>query len=79
MYKRELIYKNINSKRNFLINEVNWNILVTSGKEIKRDSMISVNESREASLLAILLCFLLCLSPLRIRRRKDKSTASSAV
>jgi len=79
MYKRELIYKNINSKRNFLINEVNWNILVTSGKEIKRDSMISVNESREASLLAILLCFLLCLSPLRIRRRKDKRTASSAV
>ncbi len=72
MYKRELIYKNINSKRNFLINEVNWNILVTSGKEIKRDSMISVNESREASLLAILLCFLLCLSPLRIRRSKDK-------
>ena len=79
MYKRELIYKNINSKRNFLINEVNWNILVTSGKEIKRDSMISVNESREASLLAILLCFLLCLSPLRIRRRKDKRAASSAV
>ena len=79
MYKRELIYKNINSKRNFLINEVNWNILVTSGKEIKRDSMISVNESREASLLAILLCFQLCLSPLRIRRRKDKSTTSSAV
>ena len=27
-------------------NEVNWNILLTSGKEIKRDSMISVNESR---------------------------------
>jgi len=27
---------------------VNWNILVTSGKEIKRDSMISVNESRKA-------------------------------
>ena len=27
---------------------MNWNILVTSGKEIKRDSMISVNESREA-------------------------------
>jgi len=27
---------------------VNWNILVTSGKEIKRDSMISVNESRTA-------------------------------
>jgi len=25
---------------------VNWNILVTLGKEIKRDSMISVNESR---------------------------------
>ncbi len=27
---------------------MNWNILVTSGKEIKRDSMISVNESRKA-------------------------------
>ena len=27
---------------------MNWNILVTSGKEIKRDSMISVNESRVA-------------------------------
>jgi len=27
---------------------VNWNILVTSGKEIKRDSMISVNENRTA-------------------------------
>jgi hypothetical protein len=27
---------------------VNWNILVTSGKEIKRDSMSSVNESRKA-------------------------------
>jgi len=27
---------------------VNWNILITSGKEIKGDSMISVNESREA-------------------------------
>jgi hypothetical protein len=27
---------------------VNWNILVTSGKEIKRDSMINVNESRTA-------------------------------
>ena len=30
---------------------MNWNILVTSGKEIKRDSMISVNESREAYLI----------------------------
>jgi len=27
---------------------VNRNILITSGKEIKRDSMISVNESRKA-------------------------------
>ena len=27
---------------------MNWNILVTSGKEIKRDSTISVNESRPA-------------------------------
>ncbi len=38
----------MNSERNPIINEVNWNILVTSGKEIKRDSMISVNESRAA-------------------------------
>lgn len=36
------------STRNRIINEVNWNILVTSGKEIKRDSMSNVNESREA-------------------------------
>ena len=38
--------KYIYSKRNSIINEVNWNILVTLGKEIKRDSMISENESR---------------------------------
>ena len=38
----------INSERNSVINEVNWNILVTLGKEIKRDSTISVNESRAA-------------------------------
>jgi hypothetical protein len=38
----------MDSERNSIINEVNWNILVTSGKEIKRDSIISVNESRAA-------------------------------
>ena len=38
----------MNSKRNLILNEVNWNILVTSGKEIKRDSMNSVSESRVA-------------------------------
>ena len=38
----------INSKRNFLINEVNRNILLTLGKKIKRDSIISVNENRIA-------------------------------
>ena len=27
---------------------MNWNILLASGIEIKRDSMISVNESRRA-------------------------------
>ena len=27
---------------------MNWNILVTLGKKIKRDSMISVNENRTA-------------------------------
>ena len=37
----------MNSKRNQLVNEDNWNILVSSGKEIKRDSMISVNENRK--------------------------------
>ena len=26
------LLKNINSKRNSLVNEVNWNILITSGK-----------------------------------------------
>jgi len=39
----------MNSKINSVINEVNWNILITSGKEIKRDSMISENENRKAS------------------------------
>ena len=33
---------------------MNWNILVTSGKEIKRDSMISVNESRTAYINVII-------------------------
>ncbi len=31
-----------------LINEVNWNILLTSGIKIKRDSTSSVNESGKA-------------------------------
>ena len=31
---------------------MNWNILVTLGKEIKRDSMISENESREAYIIS---------------------------
>ena len=44
----KLFYNYINSKRNFIINEVNWNILVTLGKEIKRDSMISLSENRLA-------------------------------
>lgn len=46
--EKENLNKYINSKRNFIVNEVNWNILVTSGKEIKRDSTISGNESRKA-------------------------------
>ena len=37
---------------------MNWNILVTSGKEIKRDSMISVNESREAYILSEYFIFI---------------------
>jgi hypothetical protein len=32
---------------------VNWNILVTLGKEIKRDSMISENENRVAYILSV--------------------------
>jgi hypothetical protein len=42
------INNHMNSEINSIINEVNWNILVTSGKEIKRDSIISENESRTA-------------------------------
>ena len=30
---------------------MNWNILVASGKEIKRDSISSVNENRVAYIL----------------------------
>ena len=41
-----MFYNYINSKRNLILNEVNWNILVTSGKEIKRDSINSVSKSR---------------------------------
>lgn len=37
------IYNYISSNRNILINKGNWNILVTLGKEIKRDSAISVS------------------------------------
>ena len=55
MYQRELFiyigylfYNYINSKINYLINEANWNILVASGKEIKRDCMNSVNENKIA-------------------------------
>ena len=44
------------SRRNSIINEVNWNILVTSGKEIKRDSMISVNENRTAYINIRIIC-----------------------
>ena len=40
------------SKRNSIRNEVNWNILVALGKEIKRDSMINVNENREVYLIS---------------------------
>jgi hypothetical protein len=50
LYIKEYLV-HLDSKRNLIINEVNWNILVTLGKEIKRDSMISENESREAYIL----------------------------
>jgi len=41
----------LNPKRNQNKHEVNWNILLTSGKKIKRDSIISVNENRKAKIL----------------------------
>ena len=45
-----IILKNNNATcalgRNSVLNEVNWNILLASGKEIKRDSISSVNENR---------------------------------
>jgi len=40
------------SKRNPVVNGANWNILVASGKKIKRDSMISVNESRSVYIIS---------------------------
>jgi len=48
--KRDLLFygNHINSKINYMINEVNWNILVASGKEIKRDFISSVNENKIA-------------------------------
>ena len=45
------------SKRNSLINEVNRNILITSGREIKRDSITSVNESRRAYISIYLVIY----------------------
>jgi hypothetical protein len=36
LYIKEYLV-HLDSKRNLIINEVNWNILVTLGKEIKRD------------------------------------------
>jgi hypothetical protein len=39
----KIVLFNIYSKTNLIINEVNWNILLTSGKEIKRDSTINEN------------------------------------
>ena len=36
----------LNSRINLVKNKVNWNILVTLGKKIKRDSISSVNENR---------------------------------
>lgn len=39
-----IVYGNIGH-----INKVNWNILVTLGKQIKRDSTKNVNKGRKAS------------------------------
>ena len=36
---RIINYNYLNSQRNLIINKVNWNTLVTSGKKIKRDSI----------------------------------------
>ena len=41
IYQRKFILEEI-----LWINKANWNILVTLGKEIKRDSISSVNENR---------------------------------
>ena len=38
------------------VNEVNWNILLASGKKIKRDSISSVNESRLGFKVKWLVC-----------------------
>lgn len=35
------------SKKNQIINEANWIILLALGKEIKRDSIISVSKNRK--------------------------------
>ena len=49
-----VIKKNINYELLEKLNKkrkVNWNILVTSGKEIKRDSISNVNENRRSLLI----------------------------
>ena len=45
-FKGNKFLKNPNEK-SIVWNEVNWNILLASGNKIKRDSVISVNKSRE--------------------------------
>jgi len=45
--KRRIYQYRLNSKRNRVKNEVNWNIKVALGKEISGDSMGSESESRE--------------------------------
>lgn len=47
----------MNSKRNFLINKVNWNILVTLGKEIKRDSIKQIWSSLKSQMVITLKLF----------------------
>ena len=46
-----ILYKKVdlnnNNIKNIKINEAKWNFLLTSGKQIKRDSLSNVNEIRK--------------------------------
>jgi len=40
LYIKELLVMRLNSKRNLILNKVNWNISVTLGIKIKRDYLL---------------------------------------